>query len=150
MAASTATAAASDVPTARPCRKLKPIRSIPSTEIMTVKPGEDDRTAGGGHRFQHRSFRRSGPVERGPVPGDDEERVVDADTDADHRRDLRHEARRGEDVGHDPDAGERHRDPDERGQDRQAHRDERSERDEQDDDRGDDADDLTRRASSPS
>ncbi len=31
------------------------------------------------------------------VPGDDEERVVDADTDADHRRDLRHEARRGED-----------------------------------------------------
>ena len=40
IAASTATAAASDVPTARPCRKLRPIRSIPSTEIMTVNPAK--------------------------------------------------------------------------------------------------------------
>ena len=38
IAAATAITTASDVPTARPWRKLSPISSMPSTETMTVKP----------------------------------------------------------------------------------------------------------------
>ena len=37
IAANMAMTTASDVPTARPCRKLSPMRIMPSTEIITVK-----------------------------------------------------------------------------------------------------------------
>ena len=37
-AATTATSTAVEVPRAKPCRKLRPISSSPSSEIMTVQP----------------------------------------------------------------------------------------------------------------
>ena len=75
------------------------MRSMPSTEIITVKPANTTARPERVHRLDHRGLGRSRPVERGAVAGDDEQRVVDADADADHRRDLRREARRREDRG---------------------------------------------------
>ena len=77
------------------------------------------------------------------IAGDDEQRVVDADAEADHRGQLRRE------VGHRLHTAEQHRQCDagaeseQRGSDRQAHRHDRTERDDQDDDRREDAQRLT-------
>ena len=70
------------------------MRSMPSTEIITVHAGEDDRPGPSGHRLDHRGLGRRRAVERVAVAGDDEQGVVDADADADHRGDLRREVGR--------------------------------------------------------
>ncbi len=78
------------------------------------------------------------------VPGADEQRVVDTDTDADERRDLGRE--RGDVQDSREQVDEREPDPDseQRGHDRHAHRQQRAERDQQDDDGGEDPDRLAR------
>ncbi len=76
------------------------------------------------------------------IAGADEQRVVDTDPDTDHRGHLWRERRNvGEtrEQGHD---GETDTDPEQRGHDREAHREHRSERDEQDDHGREDADGL--------
>ena len=76
------------------------------------------------------------------VARDDEQRVVDPDTEADHRDG------RGGEVGHVEDGAQTQHDRDtgadaeQRGADRQAHREHRAEREQQDDHRGEDPDAL--------
>ena len=72
--------------------------------------------------------------------GEDEERVVDADAEADHRRQLRRELGGVEDVGAERDQAEADAEGEERGEERQAHRHDRAEGEQQDDDRGQQAD----------
>ena len=69
------------------------------------------------------------------MAGDDEQRVVDADTEADHRSDHRRGDGRVDEVGHDADAAEADHQPEQRGDDRDRHRDQRPERDQQHDHR---------------
>ena len=55
--------------------------------------GEDDRAAGGVDRAHDGGLRIETLVQALPVAGDDEQRVVDADADAEHRRQLCREIR---------------------------------------------------------
>src|SRR3990172_4635493 len=81
-------------------------------------------------------------MQAGAVAGDDEQRVVDADADADDRRDLGREVGHGQHARYEADDRGATTDAEQRGQDRQPHGEERAEGDEEDDDRGDEADDL--------
>ena len=74
---------------------------------------------------------------------DDEERVVDADAEADHGSERGREGCDVHEARHDVHEGEPHAQADERDDDRQTCRDDRTEGDEQDDDRDEDADRLT-------
>ena len=76
------------------------------------------------------------------VTGDDEQRVVDADAEPDHRGDRGGDLGDVEEVGEHRDRREADEQSDERGADRHAHRDDRAERDQQHDHRGDEAVDL--------
>ncbi len=76
------------------------------------------------------------------VAGDDEQGIVDADAEADHRPDVGHPRRDLDQI-----RDERHRadsegEAEDRQTDRQPHRDHRAECEEEDDDRGNDADHL--------
>ncbi len=103
---------------------------------------EDDRTAGGAHRFVDRVEHARTSRERSPVARDDEQRVVDADADADHRGDLAGEVRSVDECRPEGDCRERDEDAGDRGCDRQSHRDHGAERQQQDHDRSEEADDL--------
>ena len=83
-------------------------------------------------------------VERLAVARADEQRVVDADADADHRGDLRRERRNVEHAREQVHDRESDPDAEQRGHDRQTHREQRPERDQQDDDGREDADELAR------
>ena len=74
------------------------------------------------------------------VPGQDEQRVVDADTETEHHADDGGDLGHGDDAGHDADAADADQEADQGDHDRQAHRDERAERDGQHDDGDQDAD----------
>ena len=84
-------------------------------------------------------------MERLPVAGDDEEGVVDADAEADHRRQLRAEVRHREHVAAQGDERDAREQPEQGGADGQAHGQHGAEGDEQDDDGGQDAEQLRRR-----
>ena len=104
--------------------------------------GEEDGRAGGADRDAHGLLAVVGVVQLRPVAGQDEQRVVDADREADHRGEHR---RAGVDVrerGHRGDAGDAEGDAEHRGHDRQARGDEGAEGQEQDDERDGDADQL--------
>ena len=79
-------------------------------------------------------------VEAVAEAGEDEERVVDADAEPDHQRQLRRELGRVEDVGAERDQAEADAEREQRGEDRQAHRDDRAEGEQQDHDRREQAD----------
>ena len=81
-------ATVTDVPTASPRTNLTPIRNRPKSEITTVHPGEEHRAPGGVDREHDRGLGIESVVETLAVARHDEERVVDADTDPDHRREL--------------------------------------------------------------
>ena len=104
--------------------------------------GEEHGPAAGVDRLGDRVLDVEAELEPVPVAGDDEQGVVDADAEADHG-----DHRRGE-VGHRDDvAGQRHErrgdaEAEQRGADRQAHRQHRTEGQDEDDDGGDDAEDL--------
>ncbi|CAA9546538.1 MAG: hypothetical protein AVDCRST_MAG59-1349 [uncultured Thermomicrobiales bacterium] len=93
---------------------------------------DEDRPAGGRHRRRHRRRRVGRPRQLLPEAGDDEEGVVDADADPDHRRDVRHEqVELGERGGRSQEAeGDDH--PGQRQQQRQPGGDDRAGGDEQD------------------
>ena len=103
---------------------------------------EDDRASGRGGSATGRLGDAEPLGEVLGVPGDQQQRVVDADAEADHGRDHRGG---GADVGgggEQGDAGAADAEPDQRGADRQAGADHGPEGEDQDDEGGDDADDL--------
>ena len=111
--------------------------------------GDDDRRAGEQHgpagRVDRRDDRLLGVesvVQALAVAGDDEQRVVDADADRDHRHGLLVKLGMSMTLTARPTSGDAGADAEERGDHRQAHREHRAERDEQDDDRGEEADAL--------
>ena len=79
-------------------------------------------------------------VEAVAEAGEDEQRVVDADAEPDHRRQLRRELGGVEDVGAERDQAEADAEREQRGDDRQPHRHHRAEGDQQDHDRRQQAD----------
>ena len=76
------------------------------------------------------------------VTRQDEQRVVDADGETDHRRERRRRLRQVEEVRRTRDAERAQQQPDDGVEDRHARRDERTERDDEDDERDGDADEL--------
>ena len=79
------------------------------------------------------------------VAGDDEQRVVDADAEADHRRHLDGELGHREHGGGETDHADAAEQPEDRGAEREAHRQHRPEGDEEDDDGGEEAERLAGR-----
>ncbi len=71
--------------------------------------------------------------EFGTVPSDDQQRVVDAHAEADHRGDRTRPFGHVDDVGEQASGGEADTDAEQRRGEREAHRDQRPERDQQDD-----------------
>ena len=63
----------------------RPMSSMPSSDTTTVSAGEDHRAAGGVHGADGGLLERLPGAEVLAVPGDDEQRVVDADGEAEHR-----------------------------------------------------------------
>ena len=104
--------------------------------------GEDHGLPGGGHRPPDRLLDRQSPREVLAVPGDEEQRVVDADAEADHAAQHGRPAGDLDQVGDQRQRADPEGEPEHRHPDRQSHRDDRAERHEQDDDRGDQAEDL--------
>ncbi len=102
--------------------------------------GEEHGAAGGVDGGDRRVARLQPLVEAVAEAGEDEERVVDADAEADHRRQLRREVGGVEDVGAERDQAEADAEGEEGGDQRQAHRHHRAEGQQQDDDRGKQAD----------
>ena len=107
--------------------------------------GEDDRAARGTHGLVDRVHDAGPACERRAVAGHDQERVVDADADADHRRDLTGEVGCVDERGPEGDGGERHEDARDRGDDRKSHRDDGAEREQQDHHGGEETEELGRR-----
>ncbi len=103
-------------------------------------PGEEDGAAGGVDGGDRRVAGFQPLVEAVAEAGEDEERVVDADAEADHRRQLRRELGGVEDVGAERDQAEADAEREQRGDERQAHRHDRAEGEQQDDDRSQQAD----------
>jgi len=79
------------------------------------------------------------------VAGDDEQRVVDADTETDHHAEDQGELRHVHEGREHTDRRGADEDADECGDDRQAHRDDGAERDQEHDDGDSDSDELTAR-----
>ena len=70
---------------------------------MTVTPGEEDRQAGGGVGAADGDRDRLAGREVLTVPGEDEQRVVDADTEAEHHGDDAGDLGDGREAGQDAD-----------------------------------------------
>jgi hypothetical protein len=98
--------------------------------------GEEDGAPGGVDRPHRRRLGVEPFVEPVAEAGEDEERVVDADPEPDHRRQLGGEVGGVEDVRPERDEAEADPQREERGEDRQPHRDRGAEGEEQDDHRG--------------
>ena len=92
-AAAITNSTASDAPTARPRMNDTPITNRPSSEITTVLPGEQHGAPAGVDRVHDRTLGIHTFVQRLSIARADEQRVVDADADPDHRGDLRRERR---------------------------------------------------------
>ena len=80
--------------TARPWMKLMPITTMPRNEMTTVTPAKATARPAVSIAIDVASSGRVPVVEVLPVAGDDEQRVVDADAEADHAAEERRE------VGH--------------------------------------------------
>ena len=103
---------------------------------------EDDGLAGGGDRAGRRLFDRQAVGEVAPVAGDEEQRVVDPDSQADHAREDGCPAGNVHEIGEEPHRADSDGDAEERDADRQAHGDDRAERKQEDDRRDEEADHL--------
>ena len=106
--------------------------------------GEDRRSARGSARLGRRVARRQPFVEVLPEARDDEERVVDADAEPDHRHEQRRDRVDVGEAGEDEEQEERRHERDDRERDRDRRRDERAEHDQQHDERGEQAEELLR------
>ena len=106
----------------------------------------EHRPARGAHRRHRGGLGGGARPQPFPEPGDDEQRVVDADPEADQPGDDRGERRRGEDVAEQPDQRQARADAEQRRRYRQPHGEQRAEGDQQDDRGGDNADAVGRAA----
>ena len=113
--------------------------------------GDRDGEAGEDHRSPRRRARLGCRVARWQTlvevlaePRDDEERVVDADADPDHRDEDRRDRVDAREPGEDEEQDERRRDGEERERDRNRGRNERAKDEEQHDERGEEAEELLR------
>lgn len=106
------------------------------------RSGEDDRPAGGGDGVCGRLLDRAAPRQALAVPGDDEQRVVDAHAEADEGAEHRGEVGDRHRVAEQGDAEIGGAHADQGGRDGQQARGERAEGEEEDQGRDDDADDL--------
>ena len=99
------------------------------------RAGEQDRAPGGVHRLDHRALHVAEREVALAEAGDDEQRIVDPDAEADHQRQIGRDVRHVRDVGGQPD--QRHPgDQAQAGRDqRHPGRGQRAERDQQDDQR---------------
>ena len=104
------------------------------------RPGEQDRAAGGSDRRHDRLPRVVTVVEGVAVAGDDEQRVVDAHPDGDHRGHRRRPFGHVDHVGEECDQPGGDPDAEDGGDDGQAHREQRPEADQQDHPGGEEAD----------
>ena len=77
--------------------------------MQTVMPGEQDRAPGGVEGVDDRLLDRLAGLDALAHPRDDEQRVVDADAEADQQRELRGERRDRDDVREQPGDAERER-----------------------------------------
>ena len=79
--------------TARPWMKLMPITTMPMNDTTTVTPAKATARPAVSIAIDVGLLRRVAVVEVLPVPGDDEQRVVDAHAEADHDRRGRERSR---------------------------------------------------------
>ena len=122
------------------------ISSRPSTEMTTVVPANSTARPAVSSACTTAAFGFGARGQVLAVSRDDEQRVVDADAEADHRDggggEVGHVDERAH-AQHDRDAGT---DAEQRGADRQSHREHRAEREQQDDHRREETDRLARAA----
>ena len=147
-AAAITSSTASAAPIESPRMNERPIRNRPNNEITTVPPANSTARPLVSIACTTACSGSSAFVQRLAIARADEQRVVDPDADTDHRRDLRRERRNVGEPGEQRDDGETDADAEQRGHDREAHREHRTERDQQDEHRGEDADRLARRVGS--
>ena len=105
-------------------------------------PGEDDGAAGRGQGARHRLLRREPFAEVASMARQDEQRVVDADGQAQHLREGRGVARHGGERRHQDHRAQRHADPDQGRDDRHAGRQQGAEGDREDHERDEQAEEL--------
>ena len=108
------------------------------------RAGEHHRAAGGRHGARGRLVAIDAFRDPSEVARDDEQRVVDADAEPDHRGERRGDGWNADTVAQNADDRERREQGADRGQDRQQHRDDGAEREGEDHTRGDDPDELAR------
>ena len=113
-----------------------PSSSIPISEMITVIPAKSTARPAVSTAAIAAVARLEAFVEAVAEAGEDEERVVDADAEPDHRRQLGREVGGVEDVGAERDQAEADAEREQRRDDRQPHRDHRAEGEQQDHDRG--------------
>ena len=106
---------------------------------------EHDRLAAGASRHGDGVLLPPVVPEHLPISGDDEERVVDADADPDHRAERQRQARHVHAGPEDVDHRETHAEAHDGREQRQPHRDHAAEGQQQDDDGGDEPEQLGRR-----
>ena len=104
--------------------------------------GKEHRTAGRRSRLGRRVVRREAVVQKLSEARDDEERVVDADAEPDHRDEDRRDRVDVGETGEDEEEQERRDERREREGDRNDHRHERAEDEDEDDDRREHAEQL--------
>ena len=117
-----------------------PRRPEPEQRDDDCEPGKHDRTSGRRLRPHDRIFRAKAPREPLPEARDDQQRVVDADADADHRRELSRHGRNVEIGRADADQEEAGHQRQQRDENRKTHRHNGAEGDHQDNHGGADAD----------
>jgi hypothetical protein len=105
------------------------------------RAGEEDRPPGGGHRQLDSGGDIAAVLAVGvAVAREDEERVVDADAEPDHQREVGGEVDHVDKAAAERDQAEAGPEPEQSGHDRQSHREQGAEAEQQHDDRGADAD----------
>ena len=120
--------------------KVTPVANMPSSAMMTVVPAS--RIARPEVSIACTPAASTSPLREVVLaePGDDEQRVVDADAEADHQRELRGDVGHVGDVRGEADQREPGDQPEAGGDQRHPGGDQRAERQQQDHERGDHAD----------
>ena len=109
------------------------------------EPGEQHGAAARVDRLDDGLLHAQPELQALPVAGDDEQGVVDADAEADHRHHLHREVGHRDEVAEQRDEGGADAESEQGRADRQPHRQHRTEGQDEDDDGGDDAVDLALR-----
>ena len=125
----------------QPVEEVDAERAHPHQGDDDGDPREDHRAAGRVHRERDRAANVAAvrAIDLA-VAGDDEERVIDADAEPDHQRQLRREVGHAQHPAAQTDQTDPGAEPEQGRRDRQAHRQQRAEADQQHDDRRPDPD----------